>query len=136
MSKETKYIALRDFTFSQAGERVEVVEGDVCPDVGPGRLPSLLRNGWIVPADEYAPQPPAAEEGGDEGGGEPADWRQTAIADLEVEAKIRAALAKADFTTVGALVAYGAEHGKLTGIEGIGESSEKALQEAIAKLSQ
>lgn len=130
-TEETQYVALRDFVFSQGGEHVEVTEGQECPALGEGRVATLLRQKWIAPAGEVDSAPDEEEGDTDQG-----DWKESPVDQLDVEPRIRQALAEAGLGTVAELLAYGAEHGTLTEIDGIGEASEKAIQEAIAKLAQ
>lgn len=138
MSKEDpKYIATRAFMFSRDGNHFEVIQGEECPPLGDGRLVKMLQLGWVVPAEEYQAHPAPVEPEDDEvEDKEHVDWKNNPIADLDVETRIHDVLAKAGITTVGALLAYGAEHGTLTKIDGIGEASEKSLQEAIVKLTK
>lgn len=138
-----EYIATRTFLFCRGDERVEVFEGQPCPAISDGRLAPMLRLGWVVPTAEYeadphsepdTPEPTDEPETAEPSEPKAGDWKQTPVDQLGLSDEITQRLLAAELVVVADVLAYGAANKSLTKLKGIGEASEKAIQQAIGKL--
>lgn len=105
------------------------VRGDDVSNVRPDQLASMVR---LHQAVEF--EPPVVETIAPVV--EPADWKQTPVASLDVSAHVQGVFAAAGLTTVADVLAYGAANGTLTKLSGLGAASEAAVQRAIEKVAK
>lgn len=113
--------------------------GDHLDDVRPGVLDTMIRLGQAVPESEFIEVPKEVTEPmapKPERRLAPDPWKLTVVSSLVVNKKVKAALAAVGLETVADILAFGAGHGTLTTIDGINESAEKAIQDAIEKIAK
>lgn len=134
---EKQFAATRDFLLPLPGETIPVAQGDLIDleEVPAGSRETLCNHGWLVPVDEYQPDgAPSADSDETSEEGQSTDWKATELASLDLPESVLESLEKVGVLTVADVLSYGAEHGDLQEIDGIGKASEKKLQEAIAAI--
>ena len=134
------YLAIDTILITSGGVQRRFNRGDELVDVPDGVMGPLIRLQRvttelppappIVPAD---PEPVEVQESGTSTG---SDWRETAMASLDLPHNVQESLAEAGLATVADVLKYGAEHnGSIQSLKGIGAASERAIQEAIASIA-
>lgn len=99
--------------------------GEEVSGVPAGALASMIRLRQVVTARPETAEPETIQPAA-------TDWRQMPAADLAVSKSIKAALAELKLNTVAEVLAYGSAHEEIPGLT---EAKEKALQQAIEKIS-
>jgi len=148
------FIVTANVTVVVGEQRIELTAGEAI-DVKAlprGKWQSLINTRGIVPQSEYErmfspavrgvePPPVAAsavaEEGDfheDEAGEEIPAWQLTPVKELGLRDEAVIAYQGAGLVTVRDLLVYGATHGSLATLRGIGEATEKATHAAIEKI--
>lgn len=106
--------------------------GEELVDIPGGSLDSMVRLGQAVSAEEFtAPVTVAASTPVIE---QPKPWTATSVDELELPKSVKAALAKAGFSTVADVLAHGSQFGSLLSLDGMTEAKEEAVQKAILKV--
>lgn len=131
MSKESHVLAIDKIKVDFGDHLEEFTNGQDLSSVPAGALKSMVRLGQAVTKKEWEKaQVQEPEE-------EAADPASTLVDELGLPAQVTKALQDAELKTIGDVLAYGAKHGgTLVSINGIGESSEKEIQKAIASLME
>ena len=122
-------VALPKVRIDLGDHHEELIRGDSCESVPEDTLDTMIRLGQAVPSEELEP---------DEAMEEPevaTDWQQTMVSDMGLPERVVHAVEVAGLETVRDVLQFGAEHGDLTDLQGIGEASDRQIKEAIQKLA-
>ncbi len=115
----------------------QVLDADAQSEIPPGKLRSMRQINILVPeniASRFLGAPTHVEETTASTEQTPPSKLTTPLGELGLRQPVLAALTTANLATVGDVLSYGREHNTLQKLEGIGETSEKEVQEAITKL--
>lgn len=131
---------IKSIQVTRAGEKKVYRRGELLDDVRPSILEQMVRVGQAVPDADYSEAPPELvkeplQERSETQPESPLHWQTTLVANLELSDHVKTALANAGLNTVADILAFGEAHETLVKINGIGESSEKAVQAAIEKIA-
>lgn len=109
----------------------EYQRGDELKDVPIGTLETMIRLGQAIREDEFEADTFESEDSGNEEG---SGWKDTLVSELGLPETIVSALTDESITTVAGILEYGSDNETLTEINGIGQASEQAIQDAIQKI--
>lgn len=146
------FIVTANVTVVVGEKRIELTAGHAIDEsfLPAGKWRSLINTRGVVPQSEYERMfssavrgvetaeelelEPAGDEQDDEDDEEIPAWQLTPVKDLGLRDEAVIAYQGAGLTTVRHLLVYGATHGSLATLRGIGEATEKATHAAIEKL--
>lgn len=125
----TKYRLAVDRVLVDRGDHAEqYVRGDALDTVPESTIVNMVRVGQAVPESDY--QAPAADANLGS-----AEWLDTPTGALGLSGPAFKVLNAANLRTVRDVLAYGAKHGSLTEIKGVGQATEVEVQAAIERLN-
>lgn len=131
------YLAIDTILITEGGVQRRFNRGEELVDVSEGVMEPLIRLQRVT-AEPPPSRPivPAEAEPHVENFATSADWRDATVESLDLPRNVQESLAEANLVTVADVLKYGAEHdGSIQSLNGIGVASERAVQEAIAKIA-
>lgn len=127
--KESYRVAISRIRIDRGDHHEELERGDSCDDIPAGTLETMLRLGQAVPESQFEELEATADE-------DPvSDWQSTPVDEMGLSSAAVEALSTAGLQNAGELAAFGAENNGLSSIKGIGEATEKEIQESLKTLA-
>lgn len=134
-----KLYVTRNCVTTIRGKKTELKYGQEAPKgLGQGAVTSMLNSGLLTTNEGLVTEAPEDDsEPSGTSGTSADDWRATRVDAIDaIDKDIAKALNDAGAETLGGVIEYAKANDGLQGIKGIGEASEKQLQEVIAQHAQ